>query len=95
MIIFTQKDKNGWVLSKDDEFTIDFSLYQKLRLEIGYILNGTYHKITSGTGPDFSNTISVSEDGTYYFCVTNRSSSNAIIESGEITEDRKCRMSNS
>lgn len=89
MVIFTQQNEDGWALSKGDEFTIDFSLYEKLQLEIGYILNGKYYEITSGTGPEFGNTISASEDGIYYFCVTNRSSSNAIIKSGEITKESK------
>ena len=90
MVIFTQPNEAGWTLSKGDEFSISFSLFEKVQLDIGYILNGKYYKITSGgTGPDFGNTISAPEDGIYYFCVTNRSSSNAVIKSGEIAKESK------
>lgn len=40
MVIFTQENENGCALSKGDELTIDFSQYEKIQLEIGYILNG-------------------------------------------------------
>ncbi|MCD8144745.1 MAG: emp24/gp25L/p24 family protein [Oscillospiraceae bacterium] len=87
MVIFTQQNEEGWELSKGDELTICFTVYEKLQLDIGYILNGEYYDLSTGvTGPEFSNTISAPEDGTYYFCVTNRSSSNAIITYGEITK---------
>lgn len=91
MVIFTQENENenGWALSKGDELTIDFSQYEKIQLEIGYILNGQYYKIATGTGLEFGNIISAPEDGIYYFCVTNRSSSNAIIKSGEIIKYSK------
>lgn len=90
MVIFTQQNEDGWTLSKGDEFTINFSLFEKIQLDIGYILNGKYYEIASGgTGPEFGNTISVPEDGIYYFCVTNRSSSNAVIKSGEIIKESK------
>lgn len=90
MVIFTQPNEDGWTLSKGDEFSINFSLFEKIQLDIGYILNGKYYEITSGgTGPDFGNIITAPEDGIYYFCVTNRSSSNAVIKSGEITKESK------
>ena len=89
MVIFTQENENGWALSKGDELTIDFSQYEKIQLEIGYILNGQYYKIATGTGLEFGNIISAPEDSIYYFCVTNRSSSNAIIKSGEIIKYSK------
>ena len=90
MVIFTQPNEAGWMLSKGEEFAINFSLFEKIQLDIGYILNGKYYEITSGgTGPDFSNIISAPEDGIYYFCVTNRSSSNAVIRSGEIIDYNK------
>ena len=90
MVIFTQPNEDGWTLSKGDEFSINFSLFEKIQLDIGYILNGKYYEITSGgTGPDFGNIITALEDGIYYFCVTNRSSSNAVIKSGEITKESK------
>ena len=90
MVIFTQQNEDGWTLSKGDEFTINFSLFEKIQLDIGYILNGKYYEIaSSGTGSEFGYTISVPEDGIYYFCVTNRSSSNAVIKSGEIIKGSK------
>ena len=90
MVIFTRPNEDGWTLSKGDEFSINFSLFEKIQLDIGYILNGKYYEITSGgTGPDFGNIITAPEDGIYYFCVTNRSSSNAVIKSGEITKESK------
>lgn len=85
MVIFTQDHESGWELSKNDEFLIDFSLLDKRRLEVGYIVNGSYVKITTGTGPDFGNSIIAQEDGIYYFCLTNRSSGNAVITSGMLS----------
>lgn len=88
MVIFTQQNGDGWSLAKGDELTISFSLFEKTQLDIGYILDGRYYEITSGgTGPEFGNEVSAPRDGIYYFCVTNRSSSNTIIESGEITRE--------
>lgn len=90
MVIFTQPNEVGWTLSKGDKFSINFSLFEKIQLDVGYILNGKYYEIASGgTGPDFGNIITAPEDGIYYFCVTNRSSSNAVIKSGEITKESK------
>lgn len=90
MVIFTQQNEDGWTLSKGNELTVNFSLYKQLQLDIGYILNGKYYELsTGGMGPEFGNTISAPEDGIYYFCVTNRSSSNAIVKSGEITKESK------
>lgn len=90
MLIFTQTDENGWILSKGEEVTINFSLYKKqnIELEVGYVLNGEYFALFSALGFDFSNTISIPQDGTYYFCVTNKSSSNAVIKKGEIIKGK-------
>lgn len=61
MVIFTKQDEGGWMLSKGDELTIRFTVYEKLQLDIGYVLNGEYYDLsTNGTGPEFSNTISAS-----------------------------------
>lgn len=86
MIIFTQKDEKGWTLEEGDQFMIDVSLYdqQSITMEIGYILDGKYYNMCNTLGPDFSNVLNVTEDGDYYFCITNRSSANAVIESGDI-----------
>lgn len=84
MAIFTQDAEAGWSLSKGEEVTFRFSLYEPLQLEVGYVLNGRYYKVTSGMGPDFEHTICAPEDGSYFFCLTNRSSSNAILTDGII-----------
>lgn len=86
MVIFTKESENGWKLDAEEELAINFSLnhVQSLELEIGYILNGEYHELSLTKGYDFSETLTAPEEGEYYFCITNHSSENAIIESGEI-----------
>lgn len=86
MVIFTKESENGWKLNAEDEMEINFSLNhaQSLELEIGYILNSEYHELSLTKGCDFNTTLTAPQEGEYYFCVTNHSSENAIIESGEI-----------
>lgn len=86
MVIFTQSNEGGWILSEGEELAIDFSLYDKqnIELEIGYLLNGEYHALFTALGHDFSDTLFIPQDGTYYLCVTNKSSSNAVIKNGII-----------
>lgn len=86
MIIFTREDEKSWALEAGEQLTLQFSLYhsQSLELEIGYILNGKYHLLSVSRGRDFDETLIAAEEGEYYFCVTNHSSANAIIENGEI-----------
>ena len=86
MVIFSREEEQGWTLKAKDTITLDFSLYQaqSLELEVGYILNGEYHVLSSEKGSDFSETFMVSDEGEYYFCVTNHSSANAVIKNGRI-----------
>lgn len=87
MIIFTRSDGQGWTLNKGNSFTLNFTLdeRQSLTMETGYVVNGEYHTITPHIkGIDFSETVTADQDGTYYFCVTNLSSENAVIVDGTI-----------
>ena len=86
MVIFTQEGEKGWSLKKGDQFAIDIALCEKkpIALEIGYILDGKYYELSNSWDSDFSEILSVEKNGDYYFCITNRSSANAVIESGEI-----------
>ncbi|MCM1261146.1 MAG: hypothetical protein NC313_00385 [Butyrivibrio sp.] len=86
MVIFTKEGEDGWKLNASEELMINFSLNhaQSLELEIGYILNGEYHELSLTKGYDFNATLTATEEGEYYFCITNHSSENAIIEDGEI-----------
>lgn len=86
MVIFTQEDKNGWTVGAGGELTFHISLYhgQSLELEVGYVLNGEYHLLSVTKGSDFNETLTGTDTGEYYFCVTNHSSVNAVIEDGEI-----------
>lgn len=86
MVIFSQENEQGWALTQKEKLTLHFSLYhaQSLELEIGYVLNGKYHSLSIVKGCDFSETLTAPEAGEYYICITNHSSSNAVIESGNI-----------
>lgn len=87
MVIFSREKEQGWTLNAEETLTLDFSLHhtQSLELEIGYILNGEYHTLSLAKGCDFTETLTASETGEYYFCITNHSSSNAVIENGDIS----------
>lgn len=87
MVIFSHENEQGWTLHADETLTLDFSLHhtQSLALETGYILNGEYHILSLTKGCDFTETLTAPASGEYYFCITNHSSSNAVIESGSIT----------
>lgn len=86
MIIFTCSDEQGWNLENGDNITMNLILadQQSLELEIGYIINGKYYKLSSTKGSVFHESVIATENGEYYFCVINRSSANAIISSGII-----------
>jgi len=88
MIIFAQKDGTGWILDAKEELIFNLSLNEKqnLELEFGYVLNGQYHELSSVTGHDFREILQADENGEYYLCVTNRSSANAVITSGNIEQ---------
>lgn len=87
MVMFTQAEGQGWDLEVGESLTLNFSLTSKqsLEIEIGYVFNGEYHKISSPKGTTFTEIITAYERGTYYFCITNRSSSNAVLSEGAIT----------
>lgn len=86
MVIFSMEDEKGWTLKEGEKLTLSFSLHhaQSLDLEIGYILNGQYYTLSLSKGCDFSETLTASDEGEYYFCITNHSSGNAVIENGSI-----------
>lgn len=86
MVIFTQGDEKGWALEAGEELTLHISLHQaqSLELETGYIVNGEYHLLSLAKGNDFNETLTAADAGEYFICVTNRSSTNAVIRAGEI-----------
>jgi hypothetical protein len=86
MVIFTQAEDSGWTLDAGEELTvsIDLNKKQSLTLELGYVLNGQYHTLSTVKGNTFRDTFTAPEAGDYYFCVTNRSSANAVITGGSI-----------
>ncbi|MDE7272789.1 MAG: hypothetical protein K2N95_06950 [Lachnospiraceae bacterium] len=87
MVLFSHENEQGWTLNAGETLTLDLSLHraQSLALETGYLLNGEYHILSLTKGCDFTETLTAPETGEYYFCVTNHSSSNAVIERGSIT----------
>lgn len=93
MVIFTQGDEKGWALETGDELTLHISLHQaqSLELETGYIVNGEYHLLSLAKGNDFNETLTAADAGKYFICVTNRSSTNAVIRAGEILSNRPVR----
>lgn len=86
MVILTGSESQGINLSAGEDVSFSFSLdgNQELTLELGYILNGIYHELSTMFGSDFSYAFTAQEVGEYYFCITNHSSSNAVISSGSI-----------
>lgn len=86
MIVFTQSENHGWELAAGEQLGLDFLLnrQQNLSLEVGYVFEGEYYEITNVQGNAFDEIINAEKDGEYYFCVTNRSSANAVIVSGDI-----------
>jgi hypothetical protein len=85
MVIFTQAENSGWTLNAGEklDFSLDLNKSQSLSLEFGYVLDGQYHAFTSVMG-SFGETFQAPEAGEYYFCVTNCSSSNAVVDGGRI-----------
>jgi hypothetical protein len=86
MVIFTQTEDSGWTLDAGEElnFSLNLNKKQGLTLEFGYVLNGQYCPLYTASGNTFSDTFQAQETGEYYFCVTNRSSANAVVEGGSI-----------
>jgi hypothetical protein len=86
MVIFTQTEDCGWTLDDGEELNVSLNLNEKqsITLEFGYVLDGQYHALSTSKGNTFSDTFQAPETGEYYFCVTNRSSANAVVEGGNI-----------
>ena len=88
MVIFAQEDGAGMSLDSGDTVKFDYVLKNKQRLEIemGYILNGQYYELSTALGNYNETDFQADEAGEYYFCLTNRASTNAVIDSGSITK---------
>lgn len=86
MVIFTKGENGGWTLEAGEEITFSLNLNKKqsLSLEFGYVLDGKYYPLFTLMGNTFSDTFNALEGGEYYFCVTNRSSANAVTVGGNI-----------
>jgi hypothetical protein len=86
MVIFTQAEDSGWTLDAGEEltFSVDLNDKQSLTLELGYVLDGQYHALSTMKGNTFRETFQAPEAGDYYFCITNRSSANVVITGGSI-----------
>ena len=88
MVIFAQEDGAGMRLDSGDTVTFDYVLKNKqsLEIEMGYILNGQYYELSKALGSHNETVFQADEAGEYYFCLTNRSSTNAVIDHGSITK---------
>lgn len=97
MIILTGPDGSGWELETGETLSFEFSFMndQSLNMELGYACDGVYYDMEYGTmlndyndttmtGNTIHYTITAEKAGTYYFCITNRTSENAVIESGRV-----------
>lgn len=97
MIILTGPDGSGWELETGETLSFEFSFMndQSLDMELGYACDGVYYDMEYGTmlndyndttmmGNTIHYTITAEKAGTYYFCITNRTSENAVIESGRV-----------
>lgn len=86
MVIFTGAQGGGWTLDAGEQLELSLLLdeRQSLTLELGYLLDGRYCPLSTAKGHTFSETFQAPEAGEYYFCVTNRSSSNAVVRGGRI-----------
>jgi hypothetical protein len=86
MVIFTQAENSRWTLDAGEVLQISLTLNEKqsLTLEFGYVLDGRYHALSTAKGNAFSEAFQAPEAGDYYFCVTNRSSANAVVTGGSI-----------
>lgn len=97
MIILTGPDGSGWELETGETLSFEFSFMndQSLAMELGYACDGVYYDMEYGTmlndyndttmmGNTIHYTITAEKAGTYYFCITNRTSENAVIESGRV-----------
>lgn len=94
MIILTGPDGSGWELETGETLSFDFSLLNDfMTMELGYVCDGVYYDMQYGTmyndrdhtymqGNRICYTIAAERAGTYYFCITNCTSGNAVIAEG-------------
>lgn len=93
MIILTGPNGSGWELETGETLSFEFSFMQNqsLVMELGYVCNGVYYDMQCETRPNdetsmqgnyIAYTIAAKKAGTYYFCITNCSSANAVIAEG-------------
>ena len=86
MAVFAQTEAGGWQVTDGETVSLSFTLAdgQAIDMEVGVVLNGTYHKLFRALGPELSTEFSPEEAGTLYLCLTNRSSQTAVIETGRV-----------
>ena len=84
MAVFARTEAEGWEALSGETVSLSFTLAdgQTIDMEAGYVQNGVYHKLFRALGPELSTDFTTEEAGTLYFCLTNRSSRTAVIESG-------------
>lgn len=86
MAVFARTEAEGWEALSGETVSLSFTLAdgQTIDMEAGYVQNGVYHKLFRALGPELSTEFTTEEAGTLYFCLTNRSSRTAVIESGSV-----------
>lgn len=88
MVVFAREDGAGMSLEPGDTVTFQYALKNKqsLEIEMGCILNGQYYELSKTLGSTDEVEFQANEAGEYYFCLTNRASTNAVINNGSITK---------
>lgn len=88
MLVFSD-DGEAWDVGNSGTIDVHLELVneQPLTLECGYVDNGRYHKVSFSSGHEFSFSIKAENGHEYYLCITNYSSDNAVIETGNIEVD--------
>lgn len=86
MAVFARTEAESWEALSGETVSLSFTLAdgQTIDMEAGYVQNGVYHKLFRALGPELSTDFTTEEAGTLYFCLTNRSSRTAVIESGSV-----------
>lgn len=86
MAVFARTEADGWQVSGGETVSLSFTLAdgQTIDMEAGFVLNGTYYKLFRALGPELLTEFTPEEAGTLYFCLTNRSSQTAVIQSGSV-----------
>ena len=91
MAVFAQTEAGGWQVTDGETVSLSFTLAdgQAIDMEVGVVRNGTYYKLFRALGPELSTEFTPEEAGTLYFCLTNRSSQTAVIETGSVIVSAK------